>query len=236
MDKVKASYRVPEGELERVRCAARYAGLDVGRALVVDMTDVGLKLAFPTHGAPDLPLGKEAELSFKIDDEMMDRRAVVRGRIDSETDRIYDLRLLQTGALRDDLGRTLISAFNLRGAFRVSPDDAHPISATVTIPDRGADYRLDVEDISATGLAGHADSDAEEVLCRVTEAVLNLNLDGDSEPVTIDANIVGREIDGIGIRYRFSFCEETARQERQVEKVMDYIMARQRNLAATTIH
>ena len=217
-----------------MRCAARYAGLNVGSALVLALDEVSTRLAFQSLGAPDLPLGQEIELSMQIDDQLIDRFACVRARRDAVAERVYELGLIQTKALREDLRSALSRSFNLRGAFRVTPLESAPVVGEICGLHSNFRTAVTVEDISATGLAGKSAVDAEEELCRVTEVQLSLVLQPGAAPVSLVASIVGRELNGSGIRYRFAFHEPTAHRCSELAKVMDYIMSRQRQLAAAT--
>lgn len=234
--KGKTPFNVREAALKRVECSVRYHGLDLGRSLPVAMTDRSVKLTFPQRGAPDIPLGDELDLTVSVDGkDPFSRRALVRSRVDSETDRIYAFELIQTRAMREELERALVLAFNVRGAFRVRPDAAAPIGAAMFLPDFQFNQPLTVLDISATGVAGWADLEAEEVLSARIEVGLRMTLGHTDQTIELRARIVGRDLSDQTVTYRFAFAPDTAWQERELEKVMQYVMERQRSVVATTL-
>jgi len=231
-----SSFIVPQRALDRVRCALGHRDRDLGAVHLVGMTEESVTVSFRALGAPELPLGEELSLSLRIDEkEPLDRTARVASRADAGGERSYQLSLLQTASLRNELHELLIRAFNLRGAFRVKPEDAEPIAAAICLAERGFRADLDIEDISVTGLAGATDLEAEEILCRVDEVGLELVLGPGELPVCVEARIVGRELRGVSVVYRLAFAEGGPAQEAEIDRVVDYIMERQRRLAATGV-
>ena len=235
MEELIASCRVPSEGLQKIRCEVRRPRQDPVTATVVAMTDVWVKLAFPPGGAPDLPLGFDVEVACAIGGRVLERQASVCGRADTETGRLYELRLLHSGSLRGEFGQLIIRHSNLRGAFRVRPDVESPISASVRAQGVSQGHRVEIEDISVTGLAGLVASTAETDLCPVTNVTLDLDL-GEAGSATVEARIVGRELDGTGIRYRFAFRDDDPSFERELDAVVTYVMSRQQHLASSRVH
>ena len=232
------THDVHDNALERIRCGVCHSGANLGSTSPVEMTDTSVKVTFPRDEAPQLPLGEEVELSFTIDGrEPLARPGRVQSRVDSDSDRTYVFALLQTERAREEIWRVFRSAFNMRDAFRVRPGSTSPIEVTIRIAtERSFSQPLVVEDISATGLAGRASMDAEEVLSRFDQARLHMTLEEGGRPIQLDAHIVGRDLMSPSVNYRFAFVRETGRQELELDEVMQYIMEYQRRLAATSVH
>lgn len=121
--------------------------------------------------------------------------------------------------------------FNRRGAFRVVPLEAEPVRVTVSDADGSFRHATTAADVSATGTAflfGPAeakDVDASESL------QLSLALPGAARPAVLAARVCFRSESEGRVRFGVDFDRSASDDyDGQVERIVDYIMRRQRQM------
>ena len=158
--------------------------------------------------------------------------AFVRFRREEETVRRYGLEFLERDIVEQQLPPALARLFNRRGAFRVRPDPAAPISVTLEgFLSKGSVERttVDLVDLSVTGMAVTVGTEFEKAFAGNVDVRVSLELPGYPDDINLGAVIHYRKLLGDGVHYGIGFDpERTANFARQRRAIMDYVVRRYR--------
>ena len=178
-------------------------------------------------------MGHPVTLQFLSDklDEPMEATALVVYRLEDIGFRRYGFRFTDAENLKKLLTPVVYRLFNRRGQHRVVPDPNKPIVVTIKADPDGTPSRVEVIDISATGIAVRVDSSLEEEFVSTSAIKLKIAMPGSKKALTLTGNILNRHLEDQGVRYNIVFdLAEPHDARKQQDLIIDYVMSRQREM------
>ena len=202
-----------------------------------DVLDVSLKGAavrIALEHDPTFAIGERVNLTLDSDTlGSATIQATVRARSELSGFRRFDFAFPNPDTLRRQLNAKFMRFFNERKAFRIEPSPETPIDVHMTSETYQTTGRL--RDLSADGVGIIVDGESERRLARVVDVGITFALPGHARPVSFQASIRKRfRLDGTdGVCYGFSWDPEVSDFSTHQQRVIDYVMVRQRELLQT---
>ena len=229
----RSIYRVQPEDKDFLEVTLSSGGQTLAPGIVVDVTVDGAGVRFPLATAPNIAIGEKVDLEFASQQQkILAVSAFVRFRREEETVRRYGLEFLDRELVEKQLPPALARLFNRRGAFRVRPDPAAPVSVTLEgFVSKGSVERTTVPlvDLSVTGMAVTVGTDFEKAFSGNVDVRVSMELPGYPDDINLGAVIHYRKLLGDGVHYGIGFDpERTANFARQRRAIMDYVVRRYR--------
>ena len=202
-----------------------------------DVLDVSLKGAavrIALEHDPTFAIGERVNLTLDSDTlGSATIQATVRARSELSGFRRFDFAFPNPDTLRRQLNAKFMRFFNERKAFRIEPSPETPIDVHMTSETYQPTGRL--RDLSADGVGIIVDGESERRLARVVDVGITFALPGHARPVSFQASIRKRfRLDGTdGVCYGLSWDPEVSDFSTHQQRVIDYVMVRQRELLQT---
>jgi len=146
----------------------------------------------------------------------------------------YGVEFVDPGSLQNKMPPRLLSAFNRRRAFRVTPDSSEPIEATIVRSQGGIRVELPVINVSASGVGLIARKNDDQLLMAGDEVLVSFSVPDVPGVLRMVGIVRYSQKQRGGVRYGVEFDrEKTAMFKQQQKVVQTYVMNQQRKMLAT---
>ncbi len=191
---------------------------------LVDISSLGASLVFYAGVDPELAVGKEVKLSFRVpgSPKELETSATVRAIAKSDGFIRYGFQFDDFENF-NDIPLVLRAVFNRRRAPRVTPED--PATARISGDKGSVDGKL--VDFSVCGLCVEIPFHTVGAFDCGAGVELSFSLPGGSEPVRIKGSVRDRRLVGPAIHLGIEYQEDAATDARSMEAIEDYVASRE---------
>ena len=137
--------------------------------------------------------------------------------------RRYGFRFTDYRELERQLSREIFRLFNRRGSHRVVPHPDAPVEVTFEGTQNGGEVRLNLIDVSATGMALRIPDKVESAMVGTSNLEFSLLLPGRRDPLKLEGIIRNRRLEEMGIHYNVEFTLAPG----DAGVINDYVLKRQ---------
>ena len=221
-------YRNTVREDDDLQVALQLADRSVVSGEPLDLMMDGAGVRF-NQTTPALEMGEQVVLTFtsRLIEDSVQASAVVVNRTELGASRRYGFRFTDYSQLESQLSQEIFRLFNRRGSHRVVPHPDAPVQVTLEgIPNGGA-TRVNLIDVSATGMALRIPATVESAMVETSDVKFSLLLPGRQDPLKLEGIIRNRRLEELGIHYNVEFTLDPDDARHQQGVINDYVLKRQ---------
>jgi len=222
-------YRNTVREEDDLQVAVRLANGSVVSGVPLDLMMDGAGVRFNPATIPALEMGQQVVLTFSssLIEDSLRASAIVVNRTEQGASRRYGFRFTDYHELESQLSQEIFRLFNRRGSHRVVPHTDAPVEVTLEGILNGGEARVNLIDISATGMALRIPATVESAMVGTSNVKFSLLLPGLRDPLKLEGIIRNRRLEEVGIHYNVEFTLDPGDARYQQGVINDYVLKRQ---------
>ena len=222
-------YRNTVREEDDLQVAVRLANGSVVSGVPLDLMMDGAGVRFNPATIPALEMGQQVVLTFtsRLIEDSVQASAIVVNRTEQGSSRRYGFRFTDYCELERQLSREIFRLFNRRGSHRVVPHPDAPVEVTLEGIQDGGEVRVNLIDVSATGMALRITATVESAMVETSNVKFSLLLPGHQDPLKLEGIIRNRRLEEVGIHYNVEFTLELGDARSHQGVINDYVLKRQ---------
>ena len=222
-------YRNTVREDDDLQVEVQLADGSVVSGVPLDLMMDGAGVRFNPTSFPVLEMGQQVVLTFTstLIEDSVHATAIVVNRTELGVSRRYGFRFTDYRELESQLSQEIFRLFNRRGSQRVVPHPDAPVEVTLEGIHNGGEARVDLIDVSATGMALRIPTTVESAMVGISNVKFTLLLPGRRDPLTLEGIIRDRRLDELGIHYNVEFTLDPGDAQRQQGVINDFVLKRQ---------
>ncbi len=222
-------YRNTVREEDDLQVEVQLASGMVVSGVPLDLMMDGAGVRFDPTTCPALEMGQQVVLTFtsRLIEDSLRASAIVVNRTEQGASRRYGFRFTDYHELESQLSQEIFRLFNRRGSHRVVPHADAPVEVTLEGIQDGGDVRVNVINVSATGMALRIPATVESAMVGTSNVKFSLLLPGHRDPLKLEGIIRNRRLEEEGIHYNVEFALELGDARRHQGVINDYVLKRQ---------